>query len=157
MSSYLYRKSHCGDKTVIRSSYLHNGISYTGKMTSLYWIRALVLWAEVPFQYKDCLSQAQGFPYKDKMVSWPSYLYIMNAYAGKIASSYWISPQGCLARQGPPINYHLLVYTFFLLIFYILSPENSFMAFRNKSLVENCCISRVLAMKIWQFFTQLSI
>ena len=25
--SYQYRKSHCGDKTVVRSSYLHNGIS----------------------------------------------------------------------------------------------------------------------------------
>ena len=25
----------------IRPSYLHNGISYTGKMTYLYWIRAL--------------------------------------------------------------------------------------------------------------------
>ena len=42
MSSYQYRKSHCGDKTVVRSSYLHNGISYTGKMSSLYWIGALV-------------------------------------------------------------------------------------------------------------------
>ena len=41
MSSYQYRKSHFGDKTVVRSSYLQNGISYTGKMTSLYWIRAL--------------------------------------------------------------------------------------------------------------------
>ena len=41
MSSYQYRKSHCGDKTVVRSSYLYNGISYTGK-TSLYWIRALL-------------------------------------------------------------------------------------------------------------------
>ena len=40
MSSYQYRKSHCGDKTVVRSSYLHSGISYTGKMTSWYWIRA---------------------------------------------------------------------------------------------------------------------
>ena len=40
MSSYQYRKSHCGDKTVVRSSYLHNGISYTGEMSSLYWIRA---------------------------------------------------------------------------------------------------------------------
>ena len=29
------------DKTVIRSSYLHNGISYTGKTISLYWIGAL--------------------------------------------------------------------------------------------------------------------
>ena len=38
MSSYQYRKSHCGDKTVVRSSYLHDGISYTSKMTSLYWI-----------------------------------------------------------------------------------------------------------------------
>ena len=38
MSSYQYRKSHCGDKTVVRLSYLHNEISYTGKMTSLYWI-----------------------------------------------------------------------------------------------------------------------
>ena len=25
MSSYQYRKSHCGDKTVVRSSYLHKG------------------------------------------------------------------------------------------------------------------------------------
>ena len=41
MSSYQYRKSHCGDKTILQPSYLHNGISYTGKMTSLYWIRAL--------------------------------------------------------------------------------------------------------------------
>ena len=38
MSSYQYRKSHCGDKTILRPSYLHYGISYTGKMTSLYWI-----------------------------------------------------------------------------------------------------------------------
>ena len=42
ISSYQYRKTHCGDKTVVRSSYLHNGISYTGKMSSLYWIGALV-------------------------------------------------------------------------------------------------------------------
>ena len=41
MSSCQYRISHCGDETVVRSSYLHNGISYTGKMSSLYWIRAL--------------------------------------------------------------------------------------------------------------------
>ena len=41
MSSYQNRKSHCGDKTVIRSSYLHNGISYTGKMVYFYWISSL--------------------------------------------------------------------------------------------------------------------
>ena len=34
MLSYQYRKSHCGDKMLVRSSYLHNGISYTGKTAS---------------------------------------------------------------------------------------------------------------------------
>ena len=42
-SSYQYWKSHCGDKTILRPYYLHNGISYSGKMTSLYWIGAQVL------------------------------------------------------------------------------------------------------------------
>ena len=41
--SYQYRRSHCGDKTILRPSYLHNGISYTGKMTSLYWISVQVV------------------------------------------------------------------------------------------------------------------
>ena len=41
MPSYQYRKSHCEDKTILRPSYLHNGISYTGKTASLYWIGAL--------------------------------------------------------------------------------------------------------------------
>ena len=36
MSSYQYRKSHCGDKMILWSSYLHSGISYTGKMASFY-------------------------------------------------------------------------------------------------------------------------
>ena len=44
MSSYQYRKSQCGDKTILRPSYLHNGISYTGKTTSLYWIGALCIY-----------------------------------------------------------------------------------------------------------------
>ena len=51
MSSYQYRKSHCGDKTVVRSSYLHNGISYTGKTSSLYWIRA----QSVKWRYWRCI------------------------------------------------------------------------------------------------------
>ena len=43
MTSYQYRKPHWGDKTILRPSYLHNGISYTGQTTSLYWIGALSL------------------------------------------------------------------------------------------------------------------
>ena len=40
MSYYHYRESHYGDKTVVRSSNLHNGSSYTAEMASptLYWI-----------------------------------------------------------------------------------------------------------------------
>ena len=41
MSFYQYRKSHCGDKMILWQSFLHNGISYTGKRASLYCIRAL--------------------------------------------------------------------------------------------------------------------
>ena len=40
--SFQYRKSHFGDKAILWPCYLHNGLSYTGKITSLYWIRALV-------------------------------------------------------------------------------------------------------------------
>ena len=42
MPSYQHRKSHCGDKVILWPSYLHIGISYTGKMTSLCWIKAQV-------------------------------------------------------------------------------------------------------------------
>ena len=58
LSSYQYRKSHCGDKTVVRSSYLHNGISYTGKMTpqmtycELYLHCTLNYYANISFQGK---------------------------------------------------------------------------------------------------------
>ena len=38
MSSYQHKKSQCGEKTILRPSYLRNGISYTGKTTSLYLI-----------------------------------------------------------------------------------------------------------------------
>ena len=59
MPSYQYRKSHYGDKTVVRSSYLHNGISYTGKMASFYWISPLVCfswWALIDgFVQKRCV------------------------------------------------------------------------------------------------------
>ena len=39
MPSYQYRKSHCGVRTILRLSYLHNGISYPGKIIYLYWIK----------------------------------------------------------------------------------------------------------------------
>ena len=39
--SYQYKNLHCEDKTIFWLSYLHNGISYTDKIISVYWDRAL--------------------------------------------------------------------------------------------------------------------
>ena len=39
MPSCQYRKFHCGDKMISWLSYLHNGFSYTGTRTYLYWIK----------------------------------------------------------------------------------------------------------------------
>ena len=42
MLYYQYRKkSNYEDKMVVRSFNLHDGISYSGEIASLYWIRAL--------------------------------------------------------------------------------------------------------------------
>ena len=38
--SYQYRNFHCGDQRILGPTHLHNGISYTGKIASLYWIRS---------------------------------------------------------------------------------------------------------------------
>ena len=36
--SYQYKKSHCGDKTVLISTYLHIGIFHSDKLVYWYWI-----------------------------------------------------------------------------------------------------------------------
>ena len=38
--SYQYRDCHFGDKTILWSSYLHNGIPYPSEMKILFWIGA---------------------------------------------------------------------------------------------------------------------
>ena len=63
MSSYQYRKSHCGDESIVRWSYLHYKISYTGKTTSLYWISPLEV-----CQYLDHLFGYRDSHYNDQMV-----------------------------------------------------------------------------------------
>ena len=68
MSSYQYRKSHCGDKTVVRSSYLHNGISYTGKTTTFYWIGAQVF----PSWGNDCGINTSATNQLVLIVAWES-------------------------------------------------------------------------------------
>ena len=96
MSSYQYRKSLCGDKTVVRSSYLHNGISYTGK-TSLYWIRTLA---------EPCLNM---------MTMLLSSFYNGNSYTGKMVSLYW---DQVITKHGN--NQFHFKCSFFFLDFHIL-------------------------------------
>ena len=56
-------KSQCGDKTILRPSYLNYGISYTDK-TSIYWIMAQIdklFWMRTLCQYKDGLSKYRNY------------------------------------------------------------------------------------------------
>ena len=61
MTSYQYRKSYWEDNTILRPSYLHNGISYIGKTTSLYWIRAQKVML-VKYGYLYILIRSMFFP-----------------------------------------------------------------------------------------------
>ena len=65
MLSYQYRKSHCGDKTILRPSYIHNGTSYTGKTTSLYWISPRVSIETTPRQFEYALGIYVNLPLAD--------------------------------------------------------------------------------------------
>ena len=60
-----YRKSHCGDKTILWLSYLHNGISYTGKTTSLYWIGA----QQQCFSFDQCILMIHIFQEMHQVLS----------------------------------------------------------------------------------------
>ena len=83
MPSYQYRKCHCGDKTVVRSSYLHNGISYTGKM-DLYIDSAPWAW----FNIKMPSYQYRKSHCGDKTILQPSYFHSGISYTDKWQGSY---------------------------------------------------------------------
>ena len=56
----LHKKTHSGSKMILRLSYLHNGIFYTGKTTfKLIWTNEDIFIKMLPYQYRD-------FHYKDK-------------------------------------------------------------------------------------------
>ena len=96
--SYQYRKSYCGDKTVVRSPSLHNGICYTGKMTFLYWIRTRGAKCNREFALSTgsddqssanwpCFDTMCG-NYKGMTVIRPNYCFNGNSYIGKMVSLY---------------------------------------------------------------------
>ena len=71
VTSYQYRKSHCGDKMIFWPSYLHNRISHTGKITSLYWNGFLTM----SFKMADKISTSL-------VAVWVLYLYVLNLSEG---------------------------------------------------------------------------
>ena len=91
MLSCQYRKSHCGDKTVVRSSYLHNGISYTGKTTSLYWIVAQIgTPCSIPFGgIKIKVLTSFYMPLTHKRINAKIAIYIVHTYRTLLCSIPW--------------------------------------------------------------------
>ena len=94
MSSYQYRKSHCGDKMVVRSSYLHNGISYTGKVTSLYWIGAQVSMSWIIITFHNMWDIISHSCHKQGILASKSSYAIYNMSTGII--------KACQQHMGPP-------------------------------------------------------
>ena len=96
ISSYQYRKSHCGDKTVVRSSYLHNGISYTGKMASLYLFSPQDMWKHIQnhtfFQNVNVLTNI--VPYNCDIFLW-NWSNAMNIY-----SALWVLMARCFSTKA---------------------------------------------------------
>ena len=69
MTSYKYRKSYCGDKTILWPSYPHSGISYTGEMTSLYWIGDQMIVITWWWQSSNCMDNWGLFNIKITLIS----------------------------------------------------------------------------------------
>ena len=125
MSSYQYRKSHCEDKTILGLSNLHNGISYTGKMTSLYWIGAQVLscWSLVILICKAYVSHCDrsvcGGPISDSQ--WE----VVLSYPGFVPSIAvaWFHTLNLRVQQdfaGSPRTFWMML-IFFLIVFFSLN------------------------------------
>ena len=96
MSSYQYRKSHWGDKTVVRSSHLHNGISYTGKMTSLYWFTPLVCCSLYYEAERRLVLQNQSIHQSIKS----SFVKGAGAWVSLKSTSFWIDGTSVLVGLG---------------------------------------------------------
>ena len=68
---FRHKDFHCKDKMVVRSSYLYNGNSYTGKTASLYWeVPGVIFPANIKIHYDWCI-----YPlYKDyTRLSWANW------------------------------------------------------------------------------------
>ena len=116
-------------------SYLHNGISYNDKMTSLYWIRVLIVFSIIHYLAHYSLVMPYGDIDKDKR--W------IRQWLGAI-SQYWLITKGVLwhsaennlIRNADEINQkHALEYYSYKII--TTSPRGQLLAMVNIVFVEN--------------------
>ena len=129
MLSYNYRKSHCGDKAIGRPSCLHNGISYTVKTSSLYWIGPLMSFSSchamgvsgISIPFPDFLAFANDhktcFFFK---LHWKWYLYVMTLHYKMAMRIYLFSYPSTSNLKKKQKNYQLKI---FLSITYILMTD----------------------------------
>ena len=154
MLFYQYRKSHCGDKMVVRSSYLHNGISYTGKMSSLYWIRAQ---GSMDSPYKEPVKW-KAFPCHDMFCRYMNTL--------PMTLHQWCVPftvhmdncdkQTVIANTAKSIESEYIDYRLYLNT--LRTKQNGWHFVENiDGLVQDCSISIALAMEILQSWTKPSV
>ena len=92
MTSYQYRKSHWGEKTILRPSYLHNGISYTGKTISLYWIGVHKLVMHSSYQAYDLKQQKLMHCIKNNIYFCIYTKYLHHIHTHLMYNPYQISP-----------------------------------------------------------------
>ena len=138
MSSYQYRKSHCGDKTILRPSYLHNGISYTGKMTSLYWIGALipsermrhVLLCMIWF---DCVSANNAFNHRTQTRARYGSIHDTSVLPCKAVTTSLCAKLKApsMEPQGPVNSYH--IWTMHIILVY------RYISFKIRTPIERIC------------------
>ena len=70
MPYYRYRKFHCGDKTILPRSYLHNGTSYTCETTYSCCIRAQCEMGRVNVRCFTCSGPVTIWPIRLGLIIW---------------------------------------------------------------------------------------
>ena len=157
MPTYQYRKSHCGDQTVVRSSYLHNGTSYTGKMASLYWFSPLVSiyehlklsvkWAAVV--YSGTLAITMPRQQCRLIQRWSNIGTIIRCRAKVNLHAVWVVTYVVLGYQSCPKRRSWLLLSWYILR-HALSMNHRTCRYIYRWLRTRLLISSALALKILQ-------
>ena len=118
MTSYQYRKSHCGDKTFLRPSYLHNRISYTGKISSFIesesWrVKFPLTHSLFIVSYHDLLSLFQPFLFSPSDYSFSLFLSIHDLHSDK-SKKFCAAKRFCGNAESSRFHGHGWLYLHFI-------------------------------------------